>query len=147
MDSKRSGWRNAKHATQWMATLEAHAFPVIGHLPVRDVGTDEVLQVLRPIWERIPETASRLRRSRPSLTRHASSWRISENPARWKGHLAGELPQPRKVKRVQHQPALNWHNIGAFMAALGEREGISALALRFVVLTAAHRRGARHALA
>ena len=34
VDSKRSGWRNAKHAAQWLATLEAYAFPVIGDLPV-----------------------------------------------------------------------------------------------------------------
>jgi hypothetical protein len=35
---------------QWLATLEAHAFPVIGDLLVATVGTDEVLRVLRPIW-------------------------------------------------------------------------------------------------
>ena len=96
MDSKRSGWRNAKHAAQWMATLEAHAFPVIGDLPVSDVGTDEVLRVLRPIWERIPETASRLRQRMEAVLDAArvKGWRTGDNPARWKGHLAGELPQP-----------------------------------------------------
>jgi integrase len=139
VESKRSGWRNAKHAAQWMATLEAHAFPVIGDLPVSDVRTDEVLRVLRPIWERIPETASRLRQRMEAVLDAArvKGWRTGENPARWKGHLAGELPQPRKVKRVRHRPALDWHDIGAFMAALDEREGISARALRFVILTAA----------
>ena len=64
-------------------------------------------------------------------------WRTGENPARWKGHLAGELPQPRKVKRVRHRPALAWQEMGAFMAALTERDGIAAQALRFVILTAA----------
>jgi integrase len=64
-------------------------------------------------------------------------WRTGENPARWKGHLAGELPQPRKVKRVLHRPALAWQDMGAFMAALAERDGIATRALRFVVLTAA----------
>jgi integrase len=139
LESKRSGWRNAKHAAQWMATLEVHAFPVIGDLPVSEVGTDEVLRVLRPIWQRIPETASRLRQRIEAVLDAArvKGWRTSENPARWKGHLAGELPQPRKVKRVQHRPALDWHDIGAFMAALSKREGVSALALRFVILTAA----------
>jgi integrase len=139
VDSKRSGWRSTKHAAQWMATLEVHAFPVIGDLPVHDVGTDEVLRVLRPIWERIPETASRLRQRIEAVLDAArvKGWRVGENPARWKGHLAGELPQPRKVKRVRHRPALEWRDIGAFMAALGEREGISPLALRFVILTAA----------
>ena len=93
-DSKRSGWRNAKHAAQWMATLEAHAFPVMGDIPVAAVGTDEVLRVLRPIWERIPETASRLRQRMEAVLDAArvKGWRAGDNPARWKGHLAGELP-------------------------------------------------------
>ena len=139
VDSKRSGWRNAKHAAQWLATLEAYAFPTIGDLPVAAIGTDDVLRVLRPIWERIPETASRLRQRMEAVLDAArvKGWRTGENPARWKGHLAGELPQPRKVKRVLHRPALAWQDMGAFMAALAERDGIATRALRFVVLTAA----------
>ena len=64
-------------------------------------------------------------------------WRTGDNPARWRGHLAGELPQPRKVKRVVHRPALPWQQMGAFMAALAQREGAAAQALRFAILTAA----------
>jgi integrase len=139
VESKRAGWRNAKHGAQWMATLEAYAYPVIGDMAVSAVGTDEVLRVLRPMWERVPETASRVRQRMEAVLDAArvKGWRSGENPARWKGHLAGELPQPRKVKRVQHRPALPWEQIGAFMATLAEREGIAALALRFVILTAA----------
>jgi integrase len=139
VDSKRSGWRNVKHAAQWWATLEAYAFPMIGDLPVSAVGTDDVLRVLRPIWERVPETASRLRQRIEAVLDAArvKGWRTAENPARWKGHLAGELPQPRKVKRVRHRPALVWQDMGAFMAELAERDGISAQALRVVILTAA----------
>ncbi len=139
VDSKRSGWRNAKHGAQWLATLEAYAFPVIGDLAVAAVGTDDVLRVLRPIWERVPETASRVRQRIEAVLDAArvKGWRTGENPARWKGHLAGELPQPRKVKRVRHRPALAWQDMGAFMAALDKREGIASQALRFVILTAA----------
>jgi WD40 repeat protein len=42
-------------------------------------------------------------------------WRTGDNPARWRGHLAGELPQPGKVKRVRHRPALGWQKIGALV--------------------------------
>lgn len=137
--SKRTGWRNAKHADQWLGTLVAHVFPEIGDLPVAEVDTAAVLRVLRPIWERVPETASRVRQRMEAVLDAArvKGWRTGENPARWKGHLAGELPQPRKVKRVQHRPALAWQDIGAFMAALAERTGTAPLALRFVILTAA----------
>ena len=139
IESKRSGWKNAKHGAQWTATFEAHVFPVIGEMPVARIGTDDVLRVLRPIWERVPETASRVRQRIEAVLDAASvkGWRTGDNPARWRGHLAGELPQPRKVKRVAHRPALPWQQIGAFMAALAQREGAAAQALRFVILTAA----------
>ena len=139
VESKRAGWRNEKHAAQWLATLEAHAFPVIGNSPVASIDTDDVLRALRPIWERIPETASRLRQRIEAVLDAArvKGWRGGENPARWKGHLAGELPQPRKVKRVRHRPALAWQEAEAFMTALALREGIAARALRFTILAAA----------
>jgi len=139
VDSKRAGWRNAKHGAQWRATLESYVYPTIGDMPVSAVGTDDVLRVLRPIWERVPETASRVRQRIEAVLDAArvKGWRTGENPARWKGHLAGELPPPRKVKRVEHRPALPWEQMGAFMAALAQREGIAALTLRFVILTAA----------
>jgi hypothetical protein len=112
VESKKSVWKSAKHAAQWLATLEAHAFPVIGDLPVTAIGTGDVLRVLRPIWERIPETGSRLRQRVEAVLDAArvKGWLTEENPARWKGHLAGELPQPRTVKRVLHRPALAWHD-------------------------------------
>ncbi len=137
--SKRPGWRNPKHGAQWLASLEAYAFPTIGETPVADIDTAAVLGVLRPIWERVPETASRVRQRIEAVLDAArvKGWRTGENPARWKGHLAGELPQPRKVKRVEHRPALPWEHMSEFMAALAERDGIAALALRFVILTAA----------
>jgi integrase len=137
--TKAAGWKNEKHAAQWTATLEAHAYPVIGKMPVARIRTDDVLRVLRPIWERVPETASRVRQRIEAVLDAATvkGWRTGDNPARWRGHLAGELPQPSKVKRVAHRPALPWPQMGTFMAALGEREGMAALALRFVILTAA----------
>jgi integrase len=137
-ESKRAGWRSARHAAQWLATLEAYAYPVIGDLPVSDIDTDGVLRVLRPIWQRIPQTASRLRQRIEAVLDAArvKGWRAGENPARWRGHLSGELPPPRKVKRVRHHPALAWQEMGAFVEALTERQGPAIQALRFAILTA-----------
>src|SRR5215468_10610177 len=49
--SHRSGWRNAKHAAQWDATLATYAYPSIGALPVQTVDTGLVCRVLEPIWK------------------------------------------------------------------------------------------------
>jgi integrase len=140
IETKRAGWRSAKHAAQWLATLEKHAFPVIGAKPVAAIGTEDVLAVLRPIWERTPETASRLRQRIEAVLDDArvKGWRAENlaNPARWRGHLSATLPSPRRVRPVQHFPSLPWQQMPAFMTALEKREGMAAKALRFAILTA-----------
>ena len=139
VENKRKGWRSGKHEAQWLATLEAYAYPVIGEMHVATIGTGDVLRVLRPIWDRVPETASRVRQRIEAVLDAASveGWRSGDNPARWKGHLAGALTEPRKVRKVQHRPALAWEQMGSFMTALAANDSISARALRFIILTAA----------
>jgi integrase len=137
---KAPGWKSAKHAAQWRATLEAHAYPVLGTLPVDRIETEQVLAVLSPLWQRTPETASRLRQrieavlAAAAALGHRDRGRI--NPATWRGHLQALLPAPRKVKPVAHFPALPWRDAPAFHAALCGRDGMAALAVRFAMLTA-----------
>lgn len=135
----RAAWRNEKHAWQWEQTLEAHAFPVIGELPVGAVDTGHVTKILEPIWTTKAETASRVRGRIEAVLDYAKTrgWRNGENPARWRGHLENALPARAKVAKVQHHPALPWQTIAGFMAELGEEDGTAALALRFTILTAA----------
>lgn len=131
-------WRNEKHRWQWRQTLDV-ACRQIGSRPVQDVTTHDVMQVLEPIWHDKPETASRLRGRIESVIDYAAAhgWRSGDNPARWRGHLAKLLPAPNRIARVQHHPALPWREIGTFMDELRHQEGVSALALRFTILTAA----------
>lgn len=146
--AKEAGWRNAKHAGQWTATLRTYAFPSIGGLQVSAVETAHVVGVLEPLWSAMPETASRLRGRIEAVLDWAKArgYRDGENPARWKGHLSVILPAAGKVKRVKHHPALDYRQIGDFLRALDNVEGVGAQALRFVILTAARSgevRGAR----
>lgn len=139
------GWREGGvHVKHWIASLERHAFPVIGDRPVDTIQSGDVLEVLTPIWFRIPETARRVRQR----MRHVMTWAKGKNlyPAENPVDAAkGSLPRhPSKVKK--HLAALSYAEVPAFMAALAERKGISALALRFTILTAARSgevRGAR----
>lgn len=135
---KGKGWRNPKHRAQWASTLETYAFPAFGNRPVQDVDSEAVMQVLRPLWERAPETGSRLRGRIEAVLDAATArgWRTGENPARWKGHLASRLPSPRKVKATEHHPALPWGDVASFLAELRQREGVGARAVELVILTA-----------
>ena len=137
--SKNPGWRNAKHAAQWTSTLRTYVDPVLGCLDVNAIDTQHVLAVLRPVWILKPETASRLRQRIEAVLDYAAAQglRDGQNPSRWRGHLQNLLPRPSAVRRVQHHPALDWRDMPAFMTDLRQRDGISARALEFVVLTAA----------
>jgi integrase len=137
--AKASEWRSEKHAAQWTSTLTQHAFPKIGDTPIAKVDTDAVLRVLRPIWSKTPETASRLRGRIEAVLdfARARGWRNGENPARWRGHLAEVLPAPRKVSPVTHRPSLPWQQVPDFITELDRHSGMAALALKFAILTAA----------
>jgi integrase len=141
----RAGWRSIKHVAQWEATLATYAFPHIGSLSVQAIDTALVMKVLEQpmagatLWTARPETASRLRGRMESILDWAKArgYREGENPARWRGHLDHLLPARTKVQKVKHHAALPYDEIPAFIAALREQEGVSALALKFAILTAA----------
>jgi integrase len=139
IESKRPGWRNAKHAAQWSSTLETYAYPKLGALDVQAMDTDAVLDVLRPIWTTKTETASRVRQRIEAVLDYATAIRArtGDNPARWRGHLDHLLPRPSKVRAVKHHAALDWRQAPTFMAKLSKRQGIDARALAFTILTAA----------
>ena len=139
IESKKPGWRNEKHAAQWGSTLETYAYPKLGALDVRAVDTQDVMAVLRPVWGAKPVTASRVRQRIEAVLDYASAMgaRTGDNPARWRGHLDNLLPQPTKVRAVEHHAAVDWRDAPAFMVELAGREGIATKALAFAILTAA----------
>src|ERR1035437_3515440 len=138
IEAHKAGWKNAKHAAQWTATLKTYAYPVFGALPVASVDTPLVLKVLEPIWNGKTETATRVRGRIESVLDWARvrSYRQGENPARWRGHLDHLLPKRSKVAAVKHHSALPYDHTPAFMASLRGETGNAAHALEFCILTA-----------
>jgi len=139
--AREAGWRNAKHRQQWRNTLATYAYPIIGDMPVSEIGTEDVMRVLRPIWTKKPETASRLRGRIERVLAYAKAMKLreGENPAVWRGHLSEALPSPRRIegKAPGHHPALPWQEAPLFMADLRGRDAMAARALEFAILTAA----------
>ena len=136
---KTPGWKNAKHAAQWTATLETYASPVIGRLLARDIEMSHVRDVLKLIWTTKTETATRVRARIEAVLDWATvhGYRQGLNPARWKGHLDAVLAPASKVAKVVHHAALPADAVGAFMRDLRAADGMGARALEFAILTAA----------
>lgn len=146
LEAHKAGWRSEKHAREWQTTLEQHAARLLP-LSVTAIDTSAVLAVLRPLWGEKAETASRVRGRIENVLDYAAArgWRVGENPARWRGHLAKLLPPRSKVAAVEHHPAVPWQNIGRVMARLAESRGTGARCLQFLILTAARSGEARGA--
>jgi integrase len=138
IEDHEAGWRNVKHRRQWSSTLKKYASPVFRKLPVAAIDTGLVMRVLKPIWSKKTETASRLRGRIESVLDWARvhGYRTGENPARWKGNL-DLLPPRSKVRPVQHHAALPYPELAAFMAELREIPDGAARALEFTILTTA----------
>jgi len=138
IDSLSAGWKSPKQAPQWRSSLKAYASPIIGSLPPADVTTAHILEILGPIWQTIPETASRVRNRIELIWDSAKAKGLcsGDNPARWRGHLDKLLPKRSKVRRVKHFPALPWQELPAFWQTLAAQTGDGARALRLAILTA-----------
>lgn len=130
------GWRK-----DWNRKLKLYALNHIGNLPASDIGTEQVLKVLRPIWSTKTRTADEVRSQieRVLDAAKAHGLRDGENPARWRGHLDALLSKADKKKAIkrQHFAAMKWQDVPASMSKLAAMQTRDANALRLLLLTAA----------
>ncbi len=152
-DTFRDFWRikkpqlqNAKHAAQWVSTLETYALPTLGDRPVAEISTREIASALEPIWREIPETAQRVQQRLKMIFDFAiaSDYRTAGNPTLPVKMILGERGQ-----QTTHHRALPYAEIPDFVEAVRQRrgDGASRLALEWLVLTASRSAETRLALA
>ena len=138
-------YRNEKHAAQWINSFDKYAFPHLGARRVDQIEPADVLHVLSPIWNEIPETARRIRQRLKVVFAwaRAKGFRSGDNPA---GDVAEVLP--KHSRKQQHHAALPYADVSAFVEALRANERLSVsvkLALEFLILTAARTSEVLHA--
>ena len=132
------GWRNKKHARQWISTLEQHVFPAMGTVPLDAITPANVADVLRPSWMTIPETAGLVKQRIHKVMQWAWAHGFcSANPVDVVDHL---LPQQVSASiRTEHQPAMPWKVIPLYIASrvyTEDRYNVTRGLLLFVILTA-----------
>jgi integrase len=141
-----SKWTSAKHARQFLTTLESYAFPVFGKLPVAAVDQALVLRALDKIWARIPSTADRVRNRIEAVLHFAKArgYREGDNPASL--DIVKHALPARTAHKVEHHAALAYAKVGDFVADLRMKESVTARALEFLILTATRTKETRLAL-
>ena len=144
LEALKPRWRNLKHSVSWMQTLERHAMPRLGHMPVDRIGREDVLAVLTPIWGTRPETARRVRqRIRATLRWCWAHGYVEQNVA---GEaIDGALPKMPAIK--SHFRALPYRDVSSALKTVeaSKASWAAKLCLRFLILMAARSGEARGA--
>ena len=144
LEANRARWRNAKTAAHWTVSMARHAFPVFGTRRVDQIGREDVLRVLTPIWTSKPELARKVRqRIRATLQWAMAHGYVDRNVA---GEaIDGALPAMPAV--AAHYRALPYAEVGRALELIeASRASQSAKAcLRLVALTACRSGEARGA--
>jgi integrase len=137
-EDMKPAWKNPKHATQWITTLEMYMFPKVGSRKVKDLKAKDFADALTIIWIEKPETALRVKQ-RCSVV---MDWCVAQemcdgNPVSVVDKLLPKQPAARE--RVVHQPSMAWSEVPEFVESeLRNGQNIlSKLMLEFLILTAA----------
>ena len=109
-----AGWKSAVYKRQWLASLENYVFPKMGGMPTGGVTAADIITVLKPIWQEIPETARQLRNRICAVLdyAHAKGWRSTEAPS-GNGSLKAGRGLPRQVKRRENRKAMAYIELPA----------------------------------
>jgi integrase len=137
---------NLAYRKQWLAQLERHIFPHLGHLAVTSITPKMVIACLGPI-SHVSLGAGRDRCGGPFTARllqgriaEIFDWCIAlevrdDNPARF-SVIGKALPHLKNPKSGKHFEALKQENVKPFIAALRADPCASARACEFLILTA-----------
>lgn len=131
-----AGWKSAVYARQWLASLENYGFPKLGDMPTGSITAADIIDVLTPIWQEIPETARQVRNRICAVLdySHAKGWRSTEAPSGNSSLKAGR-GLPRQIKKTQNRKAMPYVAIPAFLTALRRRPSFGRFALDLLILT------------
>ena len=131
-----AGWKSAVYARQWLASLENYAFKKLGDMPTGSISSADIIAVLTPIWQEIPDTARQVRNRICAVLdySHAKGWRSREAPS-GNGSLKAGRGLPRQVKARENRKAMPYVALPGFLTALRRKPSFGRLALELLILT------------
>ena len=132
----KAGWKSDVYSRQWLASLENYAFPKLGKMTTGTITAADIITVINPIWQEIPETARQVRNRICAVLdyAHAKGWRSREAPS-GNGSLKAGRGLPRQVKSRENRKAMPYVAVPSFLTALKRRPSFGRLALELLILT------------
>lgn len=121
-------------AGRWMSPLSVHILPKLGKLPVEELDQHILKETLEPIWHAKPEAAAKAL-NRLSLTlKHAAALGLNVD---LQATMKARALLGKQRHTTEHIPSMPYEEAPAFYQWLKTKDGVSPLALRFLMLTIA----------
>ena len=118
-DQIRTGWKNPKHAQQWINSLRAYVFTMIGSVTVEALQPDDFRKVLAPIWLKKSETAMRVKQRCHAVMdwclAQNSDQRQSDNRCQQVASHDGEEERSNRASTLNAVAGLSWANPPALL--------------------------------
>jgi hypothetical protein len=105
---------------KWKRTVCVHA-KLLHKKRIDLITTDDILEVLKPIWLKTPVAAKDVRQQLETIfaAAKARNKRSAENPALWKGHLEHLLPKTKRKGKVRGpHKSMAYEELPTFIAEL-----------------------------
>lgn len=144
-EHKQKTLNNEKNIKQWESTMKSYVFPIIGDLGINHITHREIVEILSPIWSRIPDTASKVLQRINNVFEYAIAYdyRTADNPAKIDRikHILPSITSPIRQENYpfvppERFPALYQYLLAAWPKSAGlERSVLGALI--FTCLTTA----------
>jgi integrase len=140
LESREQRWTE-RHVHDWRSSMARHVYPSLGAKAVRKVSSDDVINVLRPIWGKKHKTALKVRQQIEAVLEYAAANRHCDenqrNPADVIKRMSALIGATKEVHQVEPHAALHYSEVPAFMVRLQDHQhAVSARALAFTILTA-----------
>ncbi|MBO9714264.1 site-specific integrase [Sphingomonas sp.] len=121
-------------AGRWMSPLETHVIPKIGTHAIEDLDQHVLRDLLAPLWHEKPEAAAKALNRVNLAVKHAAALGLSVD---MQACMKARALLGKQRHTTEHIPSLPYADAPAFYKWLLTVEGVSALALRFLILTCA----------
>ena len=136
------GWRDGSRTeAQWRATFATYVLPTLGERTVAEIGADDLLKAIAPIWHDRPAIARKVKQRLGQVM----AWAVA------KGHRADDPSAAvaaalgKQTNGTTHRKALPYVDVSAALAKAREagKHRATVLAFEFMVLTASRPSEAR----
>ncbi len=133
-EAKKAELKNANAVKRWLGLLENHVLPKIGNIPVEDIDQHMIKKTLEPLWHSKSETARKSLGHIGQTLKYAAALGLEVD---LQATMKARALLGKQRHKTEHIPAMPYADAPKFYRWLCDQDHTAALALRFLILTAA----------